>query len=264
LPLDEQLQQRARERQIAWVSVQDPRLGFARAIALFYRPFRLAPGIHPTAIIDPSVELGQNVAIGAYVVIYAGSKIGESACIHANVVIYPDVTLGERTTLHANCVIHERTQIGADCVIHSGAVIGAEGFGFVPTEQGWEKMQQSGVTILEDGVEIGCNTTVDRPAVGETRIRRDTKLDNLVQIGHNSDIGESCALASQVGLAGGVQVGNRVILGGQVGVANQTRIGDRAQAGAKAGLHSNVEPGSIMMGSPATDYRTFLKGFGGL
>lgn len=259
LPLDEQLQSKASARGIAWIAAKEPRLLFAKAIALFYQPFQPTPEIHPTAIIHPSAEIGADVYIGPHVFIQAGVKIGAGACIHANVVIYPNVTIGERTILHANCTIHERTHIGANCVIHSGAVIGAEGFGFVPTPNGWFKMEQSGCTVLEDGVEVGCNSTIDRPAVGETRIGRNTKLDNLVHIGHGCQIGSNCAFAAQVGLAGGVKIGNNVLLAGQVGVANQAKIGDGAIATAKSGIHSNVTPGAIVTGIPAIDHKLFLK-----
>lgn len=259
LPLNETLQAQATAKDIAWVSVKDPRLGFARAIALFYQPFQLAPGIHPTAVIDPSATLGNNVAIGAYAVIHSGATLGDNVCIHPHAVVYPNATVGSHTTLHANCVIHERAQIGNHCIIHAGAVIGSEGFGFVPTDQGWEKMHQSGIVILEDHVEVGCNAAVDRPAVGTTRIGRNSKLDNLVHVAHNCQIADNCVLAAQVGLAGGVELDSLVILGGQVGVANNAKIGKGVQAGSKAGLHSNVTPGSIMMGSPASSYRTYLK-----
>ncbi len=259
LPKNPALQAQATERGIAWIEARDPRLMFAQAIALFYQPFKPTPVIHPTAVIDPSVTLGQEVAIGAHVVIQAGVTIGDRVCIHPNVVIYPEAQVGDRTTLHANCVIHERAQLGADCVIHSGAVIGSEGFGFVPTPEGWYKMEQSGRVILEDGVEVGCNSTIDRPAVGETRIARNTKLDNLVHIGHGCQIGQNCAFAAQVGMAGGVKIGNRVFLGGQAGVANQAVIGDGAQVAAQAGIHCNVEPGAIVSGSPAVPHRVYLK-----
>ncbi|MBF2076351.1 MAG: UDP-3-O-(3-hydroxymyristoyl)glucosamine N-acyltransferase [Synechococcales cyanobacterium C42_A2020_086] len=259
LPLDPALQATASQRQIAWISVSEPKLLFAQAVRLFYQPFSLEPGIHPTALIHPSVELGESVAIGAYVVIQAGAKLGNGVCVHPGVVIYPEVQIGDRTILHANCVIHERTQIGRNCVIHSGAVIGSEGFGFVPSAQGWVKLEQSGITVLEDHVEVGCNATVDRPAVGETRIGYNSKLDNLVHVGHNCRIGPNCVLAAQVGMAGGGTTGTWVILGGQVGVANQANIGDRVQAGAKAGLHGTIAPDSIMMGNPASPYKTFLK-----
>jgi UDP-3-O-[3-hydroxymyristoyl] glucosamine N-acyltransferase len=237
----------------------DPELAFAQTIALFYQPFRPSAEIHPTAVIDPSVHLGKNVAIGAHAVIQAGVTIGDDVCIHPNVVIYPDSQIGDRTILHANCSIQERTQIGADCVIHCGAVIGSEGFGFVPTREGWFKMEQSGYTVLEDGVEIGANSNVDRPAVGETRIGRNTKIDNLVQIGHGCEIGYGCAFAAQVGLAGGTKIGNRVILAGQVGVGNEVTVGDGAIASAKAGVHKDVPPGQIVSGYPAVEHKVYLK-----
>ncbi|HEY9691109.1 MAG TPA: UDP-3-O-(3-hydroxymyristoyl)glucosamine N-acyltransferase [Oculatellaceae cyanobacterium] len=259
LPKDEALQAQASERGIAWVVASDPRLLFARAIALFYQPFHPNPEIHPTAVIHPTAEIGNDVYIGAHVVIQAGVKIGNFVCIHPNVVIYPDVQIGDRTILHANCTIHERTQIGTGCVIHSGAVIGAEGFGFVPTPQGWFKMEQSGYTVLEDGVEVGCNSTIDRPAVGDTRVGRNTKIDNLVHIGHGCQIGQNCALAGQVGMAGGVKVGNQVLLAGQVGIANQAYIGDGAIATAKAGIHNDIEPGAIVTGVPAIPHKVFVK-----
>lgn len=259
LPQNAALQQTATDRNIAWMSSAEPKLLFAQAVTLFYQPLPLEAGIHPTAVIDPTAELGEQVSIGAYAVIRASAKIGDSVVIHPHVVIYPDVKIGDRTVLHANCTIHERSQIGADCVIHSGAVVGSEGFGFVPSATGWVKLEQSGITVLEDRVEVGCNSTIDRPAVGETRIGYNSKLDNLVHVGHNCQIGPNCILAAQVGMAGGSKTGNWVILGGQVGVANQTEIGDKVQAGAKAGLHGTIAPNSIMMGSPASAYKTFLK-----
>ncbi len=259
LPRDEELQLRASEKGIAWIAALNPRLVFAQAIALFYQPFHPSAGIHPTAIIDPSAHIGENVYIGAGVVIEQDVTIGDRVCIHPNVVIYPGVTIDNDTILHANCTIHEGSQIGANCVIHSGAVIGAEGFGFVPTTEGWLKMEQSGYTVLEDGVEIGCNSAVDRPAVGETRIKRNTKIDNLVQIGHGCQIGQNCALAGQAGLAGGVIVGDRVMLGGQVGVANRAKIGDGAIAAAQTGITSSVAPGTIVAGTPAMPNKLYLK-----
>ncbi len=259
LPQDAALQAKATERGIAWLSTADPRLGFARAIALFYSPYRPAPGIHPSAVIDPSVSCGANVSIGANVVIQAGVRLGDEVCIHPNVVIYPGAQVGDRTVLHANCVIHERSQIGADCTIHSGASIGAEGFGFVPTAAGWEKMEQSGYVVFEDGVRVGSNTTIDRPAVGITRVGRGTKLDNLVHIAHGCQVGEAVVMAGQVGMAGGVKIGNRVILAGQVGIANQATIGDGAIATAKAGIHNDIAPGEIVTGSPALPHKVFLK-----
>jgi len=256
---DEALQTKAQARGIAWIAAQQPRLLFTQAINLFYQPFRPTAEIHPSAVIHPSVELGKELYIGANVVIQAGVKIGNQVCIHPNVVIYPKAEIGDRTILHANCTIHERTQIGADCMIHSGAVVGSEGFGFVPTPTGWIKMEQSGYTVLEDGVEVGCNSTIDRPAVGETRVGRNTKIDNLVQIGHSCQVGQDCILAAQVGLAGSSKVGNRVILGGQSGVNNQVKVGDGVIASAKAGIHTDVEPGLTVSGYPVMPHQLWLR-----
>lgn len=259
LPLDLALQTQATERGIAWIADAQPRKVFAQVIALFYQPFRLAAGIHPTAVIDPSVQLGHDVAVGAHVVIQAGAKIGDHVCIHPNVTIYPDVSIGNGTVLHANCTIHERSQIGANCVIQSGAVVGAEGFGFVPVPEGWFKMEQSGYVVLEDQVEVGCNSTIDRPALGTTQIGRGTKIDNLVHVGHGCQVGEHCIMAGQVGLSGAVKLGNRVILAGQVGIVDHVEIGDGAIASAKAGVHHNIEAGTIVTGIPAIPHKLFVK-----
>lgn len=259
LPNDENVQAKATDSGIAWIATNNPRLVFAQTLGLFYQPYSPKPSIHPSAVIHTTAKIGSNAAIGAHVVIEEGVEIGNDVIIHPNVVIYPDVKIGDGTTLHANCTIHERSQIGAYCVIHSGAVIGAEGFGFVPTPTGWFKMQQSGYTVLEDGVEIGCNSAVDRPAVGETRIGKNTKIDNLVQIGHGCKIGSGCAIAGQAGLAGGVKMGNQVILAGQVGIANQVEIGDRAIASAQTGIHKNVPPGEVVSGTPAVAHKVYLK-----
>jgi UDP-3-O-[3-hydroxymyristoyl] glucosamine N-acyltransferase len=259
LPNDETLQTKATQRGIAWIATKEPRLAFAKAIALFYQPYQPNPGIHPTAIIAPSAVIGKNVSIGAYAVIQKEVKISDRAIIHPHVVLYPEVEIGENTTLHANCTIQERTKIGANCVIHSGAVIGGEGFGFVPTAEGWFKMEQSGYVVLEDGVEIGCNSTVDRPAVGETRIGQNTKLDNMVHIGHGCKIGSNCFMAGQVALAGGVTLGDRVMLGGQVGITNHVHIGDGVVATAQSGITNSVPPGEMVSGSPHVSNRLYRK-----
>ncbi|MBE9142531.1 UDP-3-O-(3-hydroxymyristoyl)glucosamine N-acyltransferase [Planktothrix mougeotii] len=259
LPVDEALQTQATDRGLAWVAGENPRAIFATAIALFYQPYQPQPSIHPSAVIDASANIGSEVYIGPHVVIQAGVTIGNQVCLHPNVVIYPEVKIGDRSILHANCTIHERAQIGCDCVIHSGAVIGAEGFGFVPTQNGWMKMEQSGITVLEDGVEVGCNSTIDRPSVGETRIGKATKLDNLVHIGHGCTIGQNCAFAAQVGLAGGVTIGNGVLLAGQVGISNQVNVGDGVIVTAQSGVHHNISRGEMVSGSPAIANKLYLK-----
>ncbi|MGB8697927.1 MAG: UDP-3-O-(3-hydroxymyristoyl)glucosamine N-acyltransferase, partial [Thermosynechococcaceae cyanobacterium] len=155
--------------------------------------------------------------------------------------------------------LHERSQIGKDCVIHSGVVIGGEGFGFVPTATGWFKMPQSGHVVLEDAVEVGSNSTIDRPSVGETRIGQGTKIDNLVQIGHGCQIGSHCVLVSQVGLAGGVRLGDHVILAGQAGVAEKMSIGSGAIITAQAGVIQDVAAGEIVSGTPAMPNKLWLR-----
>ncbi|MGF1515873.1 MAG: UDP-3-O-(3-hydroxymyristoyl)glucosamine N-acyltransferase [Elainellaceae cyanobacterium] len=259
LPDDDALKQQASDRSISWLSVPRPRLTFAQAIALFYQPYRPAPGIHPTAVIHPTATLGEAVSVGAHVVIEAQARVGDAVCIHPNAVIYPQVTVGDRTVLHANSTIHERSRIGADCVIHSGAAIGAEGFGFVPAREGWVKMEQSGIVVLEDRVEIGCNSTVDRPAVGETRIAQDTKLDNLVHIAHGCTMGRGCAIAALSGLAGGATVGDRVIFAGQTGVANQVKIGSGATLTARTVATKNIKPGVTVSGYPPMPHPQWLR-----
>jgi UDP-3-O-[3-hydroxymyristoyl] glucosamine N-acyltransferase len=247
-------------RGIPYVALPQPRLIFAQAVAIFYQPTHPQPGIHPSAAIADDVQLGKDVYIGPHVAIAAGTKIGDRAIIYPNVTIYHGVTIGDRTVLHANCVIHERSEIGNDCTIHSGAVIGAEGFGFVPHIDGtWVKMYQAGRTVLEDNVEVGCNAAIDRGAVGDTRIGRGTKIDNLVQIGHGCRTAENCLMAGQAGMAGGVELGKNVILAGQVGVANHVKIGDRVVAAAQTGIAQDIDADSQVIGAPAIPVKVFMR-----
>jgi UDP-3-O-[3-hydroxymyristoyl] glucosamine N-acyltransferase len=259
LPRDEDLQAAAARRGIAWAAVDHPRLAFARALALLHPPRRPAAGIAPSAVVAESVQLGRNVSIGAHVVVGEGCRIGDGCTLHPGVVLYPEVSLADGCEIHANAVLHEGCRLGDGCVIHAGAVVGSEGFGFVPSEEGWVKMPQTGRVVLEAGVEVGCGSTIDRPAVGETRIGAGTKIDNLVHVGHGVRTGRGCALAAQVGIAGGARLGDGVILAGQVGVANRARIGDRAIASSKSGIHGEVAAGEVVSGYPAIPNRLWLR-----
>jgi UDP-3-O-[3-hydroxymyristoyl] glucosamine N-acyltransferase len=192
-------------------------------------------------------------------VVAAGSRIGAGSILHPGVVVYGDVEVGEGCELHAGAVLHPGSRLAAGCVVHSNAVVGSEGFGFVPTASGWRKMPQTGLVVLEEGVEVGCGSTIDRPSVGETRIGAGTKIDNLVHIGHGVVTGRGCALAAQVGIAGGAKLGNGVILAGQVGVANRATIGDRAIASSKSGIHGDVAAGEVVSGYPAIPNRLWLR-----
>jgi UDP-3-O-[3-hydroxymyristoyl] glucosamine N-acyltransferase len=257
--LPESLRDTATERGIAWISTPQPRLLFAQTLALFYQPWQPEAAIHPTAVIDPTVKLGVGVAVSANVTLQANCTIGDNVCIYPNVVVYPGAEIGDCTILHASCVIHERVTIGQNCTIHSGAVIGSEGFGFVPTATGWYKMQQSGQVVLEDGVEVGCNSAIDRPSVGKTLIGKGTKIDNLVQIAHGCQIGQHCVLVSQVGLAGAVQLGDGVVIAGQSGVIEKIKIGARAIVTAKTAVFQNVEAGQTVSGIPAMPNKLWLR-----
>lgn len=229
----------------------NPRYLFAKAIELFYVPAH-PTGIHSTAWIHPDAELGTDVGIGAYVVIEAGAKIGSHTRIHAHTVIGSEVEIGQHCQLFAHCVIHERTIVGDYCVIHSGAVIGDDGFGHIPLPDGsWYRMLQSGRVVLEEWVDIGSNSTIDRPAVGETRLGKGTKIDNLVQIGHGVQTGSHCLFVSQVGIAGGTKLGQQVVLGGQVGIAGHIEIGDQVTAVARSGITNSIGSGEIVAGFPA-------------
>ncbi|MGH9340336.1 MAG: UDP-3-O-(3-hydroxymyristoyl)glucosamine N-acyltransferase [Acidobacteriota bacterium] len=232
----------------------NPYLAFARAIELFYAPPEPIPGIHPTAFIAETAVLGENYSIGAGVVIGEGARIGNNAVLHPNVTIYPYAEIGDDFLAHSNSVVREHCRIGRRVILQNGAIIGADGFGFAPQEEGtFYKIVQSGLVILEDDVEIGANTCIDRATVGATTVQRGTKIDNLVQIGHGSSIGKETLLAAQVGLAGSTRVGDHVTLAGQVGVAGHLTIGDRVIATAQTGIGRSVEPGKTVSGSPEMD-----------
>ena len=259
LPDQQDLIDQASQRGIAFAVFKDPRLAFAEALDQLMPRQRPLAEIHPTAVIDERAVVGAGTAVAARVCIGAGSRVGADCVLHPGVVIYDDVVVGNGCELHANAVLHPGTRLGRGCVVNANAVVGSEGFGFVPTAKGWRKMPQTGQVVLEDLVEVGSGSTIDRPSVGETRIGAGTKIDNLVQIGHGVRVGRGCAFAAQVGIAGGAQIGNGVILAGQVGVGNRVVVGDRAIASSKTGLHADVAAGEVMSGFPAIPNRLWLR-----
>jgi UDP-3-O-[3-hydroxymyristoyl] glucosamine N-acyltransferase len=259
LPVDSALQDIATAQGLAWIALRDPRLAFAEALDCLHPRQPKPSGIHPTAVVASSAAIGSGVHIGAHAVVGEACTIGDGCTLHACAVLYEDVQLGMGCEIHSGAVLHPGSRLASHCVVHSNAVVGSEGFGFVPTAQGWRKMPQTGLVVLEEAVEVGCGTTIDRPSVGETRIGAGTKIDNLVQIGHGVITGKGCALASQVGIAGGAQLGNRVILAGQVGVANRAVIGDGAIASSKSGIHGEVAAGEVVSGYPAIPNRLWLR-----
>lgn len=241
---------------------KNPYLAFARAIKLFYKSPNYEPGIHQTAVISASATLGANAHIGPYVVVEDDVAIADNAVLLAHVVIYRGAKIGNNFFAHAHAVVREYCKLGDDIILQNGVVVGCDGFGFARDGERWEKITQSGPAILEDAVEVQANACVDRASVGETRIRRGVKIDNLVQVGHGSAVGENTLLCAQVGLAGSTAVGNNVILAGQVGVAGHCKIGDGVIVTAQSGTHGDIPPGAMVSGSPAFDHKQWLRAVG--
>ena len=239
---------------------EDPYLAFARAVALLRPPARPAPGVHPSAQVDPTAALGEGVHVGALVVVGPGARVGARSVLHPHVVLYERAEVGEDCLLHSGAQLREGCRLGNRVVVQNGAVIGGDGFGFARDREGrYHKFPQVGIVVVGDDVEIGALTAIDRAALGETRIGRGTKLDNLVQVGHSVTIGEDTVLAGQVGIAGSTQVGSRVTLAGQVGVAGHLTIGDGVITTAQTGIPGSVEKGSVVSGYPAIENRAWLK-----
>jgi UDP-3-O-[3-hydroxymyristoyl] glucosamine N-acyltransferase len=244
----------------AMLRSKNPYLAFAEAIALFHPTRKYSAEVHPTAVIHASVRIGEGAHIGPYVVIGEDVEIGKNAVLLAHVVIYPGVKIGNNFTAHAHAIIREHCRLGNNVLLGNGAVIGGDGFGFAKNELGhWHKIPQPMPVVIEDDVEIQANTCIDRASVGETRISRGAKIDNLVQVGHGSHIGEHSLLAAQVGLAGSTEIGNNVILTGQVGVVGHCKIGDGAIVTPQSGVAGDVEAGAIVSGAPAIDHKLWLK-----
>lgn len=237
-----------------------PYLAFAEAMWLFYPWLSPQAGIHPLAIISPSATIGARVSIGPFSVIGDETKIEDDVIILSHCVIYPKVLLRYQTLVHSHCIVREGCQIGSRVILQNNVVIGSDGYGYAKRpDNSWFKIPQAGIVIIEDDVEIGAGSTIDRATIGATVIGRGTKIDNLVQIGHGSRVGEDTLLCAQVGLAGSSQVGNEVILSGQVGVAGHLQIGDRVVATAQTGIPSSVEPGRVVSGYPAINNRDWLR-----
>jgi UDP-3-O-[3-hydroxymyristoyl] glucosamine N-acyltransferase len=232
---------------------------FARVLEIFFPPYRPPREIHPTALIAADARVGENCSIGAYCVVGAGVIIGRNAVVHPHVVIYPGVRIGDDFTCHSHVSIREGVTIGNRVTLLNGAVIGADGFGFVEHDGQLTKIPQVGTVIIEDDVEIGANTTVDRATMGATLIRHAVKLDNLIQIGHNSVVGEFTRMAAQSGLAGSVKIGRWCQFGGQSGCADHVEVGNRARVIAQAGVHNDLPDDALVGGAPAIDLRVFRR-----
>ena len=244
----------------AMLRAKDPYVTFARALELFHQAPRYAPGVHVTAVVHPSARIGANAHVGPYVVIGEDVEIGADAVLLAHVVIYRGAKLGDNFFAHAHAVVRENCRVGNNVLLQNGVVIGADGFGFAKTAEGrWHKIPQPAPVVIEDDVEVQANSCIDRASVGETRIGRGVKVDNLVQVGHGTHVGEDALLCAQVGLAGSSEIGNKVILTGQVGVVGHCNVGDNAIVTPQSGVAHDIPAGALVSGAPAVDHRVWLK-----
>jgi UDP-3-O-[3-hydroxymyristoyl] glucosamine N-acyltransferase len=244
----------------ATLRIENPYLAFSRALGLFYQPPAYSPGIHPTAVIDPSAEIGEGAHIGAYVVVGPHVRIGPHATLLPHVVLYTGVRAGSHFFAHAHAVVRENCVLGDNVTLENGAIVGADGFGFAKNEAGhWEKIPQSGPVRLGNRVDVQANACIDRATVGTTEIGDGTKVDNLVQVGHGSRVGENTLLCAQTGLAGSSVVGNNVILAGQTGIAGHCAVGDGVILTAQSAVSHDVPPGKTISGSPGFDNRVWLR-----
>jgi UDP-3-O-[3-hydroxymyristoyl] glucosamine N-acyltransferase len=252
--------ERIERTDIAVLRAKDPYLAYTRALRIFNPPPPVKAFIHPRAVIHETAQLAENVEIHANVVIGAGCRIEENVRIMPNATIYENVRIGAGSVIHSGVAIRENCEIGARCIIHNNTTIGSDGFGYAKDEEKrWLKIPQVGRVVLEDDVEIGANAAIDCASVGETRIKRGAKIDNLVQIGHSCTVEEDALICAQTGLAGSSVIGKRVILAGQVGIAGHLKVGDDAVITAKSATSHDVAPGKILSGIPAFENREWLR-----
>jgi len=242
------------------IRVKDPDLAFALiARKYFPEPGRPAPGVHPGAVVARDAHLEADVAIAPFVVVESGARIGRNTVLHSGVYVGRDVVLGADCVLHPNVVLRNNVSIGDRCILHPGVVIGADGFGYVPTEMGIQKIPQIGTVIIGNDVEIGAGTTIDRARLDATVIGEGTKIDNLVQIGHNVQIGRNCIIVAQVGISGSTRLGDGCMVGGQVGIAGHLQMGDGVRMAARAGVMNSFPDGKTISGEPAQEHVQTLR-----
>ncbi len=249
-----------REQPLASLVSSNPYHDFARVLALFYQPPHPPAGIHPLAAIAPSARIGAGAAVGPFVAVGGNVTIGRHAILHPHVTIYEGAQVGDDFCAHSHSVVREFCRIGDRVLLQNGVVVGGDGFGFAKTSQGTHfKIVQSGITVLEDDVEVQSLSSIDRATVGETRVKRGAKVDSLVQVGHNCTVGEDNIICAQTGLAGTSVLGKNVLLAGQVGVSGHLTIHDNAVIYAQSGIGGDVKAGAVMSGSPAFESREWLR-----
>jgi UDP-3-O-[3-hydroxymyristoyl] glucosamine N-acyltransferase len=242
----------------------EPYLALARALELLHPAAAAQPGVHPAAVVAEDADLGTEVSIGPCAVVGPGSRIGDRSVIGAGSVLGRGVVIGRECLLHPRVVVEDGCTIGDRCILHAGVVIGSDGYGFATVGGVHHKVPQVGIVVLEDDVELGANVCVDRATLGETRVGRGTKVDNLVQIAHNVQVGEGCLLVAQVGVSGSTRLGHHVVMAGQSGAAGHLKIGDRAIIGAQSGVFKDVPDGGFVSGTPARPQREWMRANAGL
>ena len=242
------------------IKVADAREAIGKLLAIYQQATARRSGVHPTAVIAETAKVGDGVYVGPFVYVGERAEIGDGVQLYAHVVVEENSKVGTGSILYPHVSVYHDCVVGRNVILHSGCCIGADGFGFAPTAEGYEKIPQIGNAIIEDDVEIGANSCVDRAVMGSTYVRRGVKLDNLVQIAHNCDIGSNTVMSAQVGVAGSTKVGQWCMFGGQVGIAGHIEVADRTQSGAQAGIAGSVrKPGTVIIGSPAMDARKFAR-----
>ncbi|HUS80170.1 MAG TPA: UDP-3-O-(3-hydroxymyristoyl)glucosamine N-acyltransferase, partial [Armatimonadota bacterium] len=242
-----------------FIVTEDPRLAFSKVLALFATDRKPDPGVHPTAVLGSNVHLGRDVSIGANSYVGDDAIIGDRTIIHPLAYVAHEVTIGEDTEIYPQTYIGPRAQLGSRVIVHAGATVGADGFGFLQTAEGHHKIPQIGNVIVEDDVEIGANTTVDRATVSATVIGAGTKIDDGVHVAHNVVIGRNCLLCGQVGVAGSVKIGDNVVMGGQVGIKDHVEIGANVILAAGAKVMGSIDQPGIYSGSPARNHRELMR-----
>ena len=249
-----------REVKATLIKVSDAREAVAKLLQAYESMKPKRKGISELAFIDPTAKVGKDCYIGPFVAIAEGVEVGDGCVLHPHVTIGRNAKVGDNTEIYSNAVIYHDCKVGNRCILHAGCVIGADGFGFQPTENGYEKIPQIGIAIIEDDVEIGANTCIDRAVMGATIVHSGVKLDNLVQIAHNDEIGSHTVMSAQVGIAGSTKVGEWCMFGGQVGIAGHATIANRTQVGAQAGIPNSVKKeGTALQGRPAIDFKNFWR-----
>lgn len=232
----------------------------AKLLTLYEMSKPKKTGIHPLACIDPTAKIGKDVYIDAFAYVGANAVIGDGVALHPHATVCENAVIGENSILYPNVTVYHDCRVGKRCILHAGSVVGADGFGFAPSPEGYEKIPQIGIAMLEDNVEIGANTCVDRATMGATIVHKGVKLDNLIQIAHNVEVGSHTVMASQVGIAGSTKVGEWCMFGGQVGLAGHIRVGNHVNIGAQSGIPGTVKGDNLtIMGSPAIDAKQFFK-----